>query len=189
MRSVWVLAGVGLMIAAPVRPADAYTDRPIAAVWKEQHLRFLYMGRTSRYSCDGLRDKVRAMLLDLGARRDLTITALGCEYTAARARLGALGPSLNIAFSAPALAQPKLKPLHPGDLGPVDARFETFTITSDAFRNMGIADCELVEEFAHQILPKLATRNLKRDITCVPYQQSGGRFLVRGEILRALPPR
>ena len=32
---------------------------------------FFYTGRTSRYSCDGLRDKVRAMLLDLGARRDI----------------------------------------------------------------------------------------------------------------------
>jgi hypothetical protein len=74
-------------------------------------------------------------------------------------------------------------------LGVVDARFEAFTITGDVFRNMGSADCELVEEFAHQILPKLVTRNLKRDITCVPFQQSGGRFLVRGEILRALPPR
>jgi hypothetical protein len=52
---------------------------------------------------------------------------------------------------------------------------------------MGAADCELVEEFAHQVLPKLATRNLKQDITCVPDQQSGGRFLVRGEILRSLP--
>ena len=189
MRSVWALAGVGLMIAASVWAADAYTGRPIAAVWKEQHLRFFYMGRTSRYSCDGLRDKVRAMLLDLGARRDLRITALGCEYTAARARLGSIGPSLNIVVSTPALPDPKLKPLQPGDLGRVDARFETFTITSDAFRNMGDADCELVEEFAHQILPKLATRNLKQDITCVPFQQSGGRFLVRGEILKTLPPR
>jgi len=52
---------------------------------------------------------------------------------------------------------------------------------------MGLADCELVEAFAQQILPKLATRNVKQDITCVPFQQSGGRFLVQGEILRAVP--
>jgi hypothetical protein len=189
MRSVWALAGVGLTLAASVRPADLDTGKPIAAVWKEQHLRFIYVGRTSRYSCDGLRDKVRAMLFDLGARRDLTITVRGCEYTAARARLGSLGPSLNIVFSAPSLPQPKQKPLHPGDLGAVDSRFEWFTITSDTFRNMDIADCELVEEFAHQILPKLVTRNLKQDIACVPLQRNGGRFLVRGEILRSLPPR
>jgi hypothetical protein len=110
------------------------------------------------------------------------------HYSGAVKRLGSLGASLNIVFSAPALLQPKQKPLHPGDLGVVDARFESFTITGDAFRNMGSADCELVEEFAHQILPKLVTRNLKQDITCAPFQQSG-RFLVRGEILRSLPPR
>lgn len=189
MRSVWVLVGAGVMFAAPVWPAAAGAGNPIAAVWKEQQLRFFYTGRTSRYSCDGLRDKVRAMLLDLGARRDLRITAIGCEEPAPRVRLGSLGPSLNIVFSSPALPEPKRRPLHPGDLAAVDARFESFTITSDAFRNMGVADCELVEEFARQILPKLAARDVKQDIACVPFQQSGGRFLVRGEILRTLPGR
>ena len=37
------------------------------------------MGRTSRYSCQGLRDKMRSLLLDMGARRDLQVTLLGCE--------------------------------------------------------------------------------------------------------------
>jgi hypothetical protein len=144
------------------------------------------MGRTARYSCDGLRDKVRAMLLDLGARRDVKIAAIGCDdYN--RVRVNSVGPSLNIVFSAPALPDAAAKPLHPGDLAATDARFEAFTITSDAFRNMGIGDCELVEEFTRQILPKLATRDLKQDITCVPFQQSGSRFLVQGKILKTLP--
>ena len=189
MRSIWALVGAGLVFAASAWSADAYRGEPIAAVWKEQRLRFSYMGRTSRYSCDGLRDKVRAMLLELGARRDLRIEALGCEGSAAQSRVGAPGPSLNIVFSAPALADARTKRPHAGDPGAVDARFETFTITSDAFRNMGVADCELVEEFAHQILPRLVTRHLRKDITCVPFQQSGGRFLVRGEILRTMPSR
>lgn len=186
MRSVWLFAWA-LMSAVPAWPADTDTGKPMAAVWKEQHLSFFYMGRTSRYSCDGLRDKVRAMLLDMGARRDLEVTAIGCEGTAGRVRLDSLGPSLNIVVSTPALPDTAAKPLHPGDLAAVDARFETFAITNDPFRNMGVADCELVEEFARQILPKLVTRDLKQDITCVPFQQSGGRFLVRGRILRSLP--
>lgn len=188
MRSVWVLVAAGVMLAGSAWPAVAGAGSPaIAAVWQEQHLRFFYTGRTSRYSCDGLRDKVRAMLLYLGARRDLRIAALGCEAPAPRVRFGSLGPSLDILFSAPAKADPKGRPLHPGILAAVDARFEPFTITSDAFRNMGVADCELVEEFARQILPKLVTRDVKQDIACVPFQQSGGRFLVRGEILRTVP--
>jgi hypothetical protein len=167
---------------APMPPAG----NPLAAVWKEQHIDFFYMGRTARYSCDGLRDKVRAMLLDLGARRDLKIMAVGCDDTN-RLHVNSMAPSLSVIFSAPALPDPAAKPLREGDLAATDARFETFTIASDAFRNMGIGDCELVEEFTHQILPKLVTRDLKRDITCLPYQQSGSRFLVKGEILRPLP--
>src|SRR5271170_1760556 len=111
MRFVWLLAPVGLMCVVSAWAADTGTEYPMPAVWKEQHLSFTYMGRTSRYSCDGLRDKVRALLLDLGARRDLKITALGCEDTVARARQGSLGPSLSIVFSAPALPDPSLKPL------------------------------------------------------------------------------
>src|SRR5258707_15163032 len=116
MRSIWALVGAGLVFAASAWSADAYRGEPIAAVWKEQQLRFFYLGRTSRYSCDGLRDKVRAMLLELGARRDLRIEALGCEGSAAQSRLGAPGPSLNIVFSALALPDTKLKPFNPGDL-------------------------------------------------------------------------
>ena len=174
--------------ATAVQPAapTAVTGIPMAAVWREQHLDFFYMGRTARYTCDGLRDKVRAMLLDLGARRDLKIAAIGCEDSG-RMRANSPEPRLNIIFSAPALPDPSMKPLHEGDLKATDARFESFTIASDAFRNLGLGDCELVEEFSHQILPKLVTRALKRDITCVPFQASGGRFLVRGEILKPLP--
>jgi hypothetical protein len=183
-----MLAGAGLMLLAQVAPARADSGEAIAAVWKEQRLSFFYMGRTSRYSCEGLRDKVRAMLLDLGARRDLQLTALGCEDGAQRARLASSGPSLHIVFSAPAPADSGRKPPPAGEAG-MEARFGAFTITSDPFRNMGLADCELVEAFARQILPKLVTRDVKQDITCVPFQQSGGRFLVRGEVLRAVPRR
>jgi len=136
-----------------------------------------------------LPDPVRAMLLDLGARRDLSITAQGCEAPAAQVRLASPGPTLNIVVNTPVLPDAKLKPPRAEELQQLAARFEPFTITSDAFRNMGVADCELVEDFAQQILSKFVTRGLKQDISCVPFQQSGGRYLVRGEILRALPPR
>ena len=191
MRFIWALSVMGLMLAAASRPVDAEsgTGVPIAAVWKEQHLNFFHMGRTSRYSCEGLRDKVRAMLLDLGARRDIRVTAPGCVNAAAPTQSDPPGRSLNIVVSTPALPEASAKPLRPGDLAAVDARFEAFTITSDAFLNMAVADCELVEEFSRQILPKLVTRNLTQHIACMPFQQSGGRFLVRGEILRTLSQR
>jgi len=185
MRAIWVTAGIGLLFALPLRAADPVVGSPFPAVWKEQRLEFSYMGRTARYSCQGLRDKMRSLLLDLGARRDLQVALLGCDESAPLGR-GYLGPRLSLIFSSPALPSASAKPLHPGDLSVVDARYEPFTLTSDAFRNYGVGDCELVEEFAREILPRLSARNVKQDITCLPYQTSGSRFFVRGEILRAV---
>jgi hypothetical protein len=174
----------GALFALPLWAADPVVGGLFPAVWKEQRLEFSYMGRTARYSCQGLRDKMRSLLLDLGARRDLQVALLGCDESAPLGR-GYIGPRLSLIFSSPALPDPSVKPLHAGDLTAVDARYEPFTLTSDAFRNYGVGDCELVEEFAREILPRLSARNVKQDITCVPYQASGSRFLVRGEILRA----
>ena len=73
------------------------------AVWKEQHLEFSYAGRTSRYSCDGLREKVRAMLLDLGVRRDVKMTPLRCDDADPLHGDGG-GSRIKIVFSSPALS-------------------------------------------------------------------------------------
>src|SRR5271154_6537793 len=185
MRAFWISAGVGLCFALPIWAADPVVGSPFRAVWKEQRLEFSYEGRTARYSCQGLRDKMRSLLLDLGARRDLQVALLGCNESAPLGR-GYLGARLSLTFSAPALPDASAKPLHPGDLAVVDAHYEPFTLTSDAFRNYGVGDCELVEEFAREILPHLSARNVKQDITCIPYQAIGSRFFVRGEILRAV---
>ena len=184
MRVYWIIAGVGLFLALPLWAADPVAGSPLQAVWKEQHLDFAYIGRTARYSCQGLREKMRSLLLDLGARRDLQVSLYSCDESESLRR-GYLGPRLSLVFSTPALPDASAKPLHAGDLVPVNARYEPFTLTSDAFRNYGVGDCELVEEFARDILPHLSTRNVKQDITCIPYQASGSRYFIQGEILRA----
>jgi hypothetical protein len=119
----------------------------------------------------------------------LSVTAPGCARPTAPVRLATAGPSLAVVFSTPALPDAKSQPLRAGYLTAAAARFETFSITADVFRNMGAADCELVQDFARQILPTLATRDLTQDIDCVTYPQGGARFLVKGEILKSLPER
>lgn len=167
--------GTGVTLAADA-PA---TTQP--SVWKQYKLDFHYFGRTSRYSCDGMRDKVRALLLEMGVRKDMRLSTYGCEI--GRIELRGMNPGLSIQFSAP---------VAPGTAGaedkPFDARYAAFDFHQDAFRNLNIGDCELVEEFAKQVLPLLSVRNLKQDITCVPYQQSGGSYRVSGEVLRAIAP-
>ncbi len=185
----WIAAAVlagSAAIAADEAPAPAAAGTP--AVWKAQRIEFNYFGRTSRYTCDGIRDKLRALLVEVGARPDLTVTAVGCEPSGDLRHLNDFIPNVGLDFSAPALPDPEAKPLRAGDLAGVAAHYVPFRITTDAFRNMGYGDCELVDEFARQVLPRLATRNLQKDITCIPQQLIGSHYSIRGEILKALPP-
>ena len=182
MRAVCWIVGAGLLAGAILRAADLpASGRPLPAVWREQHVTFSYAGRTSRYSCDSLAQKLKALLLELGARFDLKVRDLRCDPR---------DTSLELSFSSPVLPSTDARPAHAGDLQAVDARFERFTLTDDEFRNFGSADCELIAEFVHQVLPRLASRNVRADIDCVSYQdqKTGSRYLVRGEILRTLPP-
>src|SRR6266699_5840765 len=64
----WAAAGEG---GAPAAGGEA--------VWTPRELLFIYQGFTARYSCDGLRDKVRSILLELGAREDLKVTETPCS--------------------------------------------------------------------------------------------------------------
>ncbi|MFI4890846.1 MAG: hypothetical protein ACHQIL_09970 [Steroidobacterales bacterium] len=178
-------AVVATMLAAA--SAVAGDSTPVAAVWKEQHIDFVYFGRTSRYSCEGIRDKLRAILRNLGVRRDVGVVVVPCDDFAGPGPLPDRSPTVHLVFFAPSVPVTDAKPLHPGDLAPLDAQFEGFSITADAFRNMEPGDCELVEDFVRQVMPKLVTRNVSKDITCIPYQLSGSHYWVRGEVLKALP--
>jgi hypothetical protein len=173
-----------LLLAAWAALAD--TGDSLPAVWKDQHLRLTYLGRTSRYSCDGLREKVRTLLIELGARRDLKVAAVSCAELGEQLQAGNFIPSVDVSFASPALPDPAARPRHAEDAAAVEARFEPFVITNDAFRNMGMGDCELVQDFARQILPKLAVRDVTVDITCVPHEESGSRYLIRGWVLKPL---
>src|SRR5262245_47761701 len=77
------LASVPLW-AAPLWAAETSTDS-VPAVWADKELTFVYLGFTTRYSCDGLRDKMRGVLLDLGAdKKTLKVTQLGCSSSTGR---------------------------------------------------------------------------------------------------------
>jgi len=181
---------LGLALVATIltaSPSVGAQDAAVPAVWKEQSIHFYYFGRTSRYSCDGMRDKLRAILETMGVRRDMKAVAIGCAATGDVRNLFESSPSVDLVFSSPSLPDASAKPVHPGDLTPLDAQYEAFTIATDAFQNMQVGDCELVEEFVRQILPKLTTRDVHSDITCIPHELSGSHYSVRGEVLKSPP--
>jgi hypothetical protein len=159
--------------------ADAATEVADAqpATWTAKELTFTYQGFTTRYSCDGLRGKVRSALLILGARRkDLTVNESGCSrpdggpepFPGVRIKMQVLTP-----VAAAATPDAKTVAAH---WKAVDLRLDR-----DALSESG--DCELLEQIKQSILPLFTTRNIKYSSTCVPHQLSPGGTILRADVL------
>ena len=103
-------------------------------------------------------------------------------------RRGYLGPKLGSGLFLSGIAGPAPKPAHAGDLLPVDARYEPFTLTRwRCLQEHRVGDCELVEEFVREILPRLSARvAFKQDITwCITLPGHGQPiFCPRGDLAR-----
>lgn len=176
-RGIWL----AVCLACPWAGPAIAEGTEVAAVWKRFEVDFHYLGFTTRYSCDGLRDKVRQLLLHAGVRKDLKITTRGCEVGYGRI---AEMPSLKIVFWAPELPEAGSR-----DVGePALARWKRVTIERNQPRGLEWGDCELVEQFRDRLLPELTVRAISDDTHCVPHQLIGNRIGLAFEVLAALPP-
>jgi len=75
-------AGIGALaiaVMASAMPVGA-EEAPagISAVWRKQEISFTLFGGGSVYTCGALEQKIRAILLDLGARDDLEVNISAC---------------------------------------------------------------------------------------------------------------
>ena len=140
-----------------VAAADAET-----AVWTPKELTFVFMGFTAHYSCDGLQDKIRHVLGQLGARSDFKVDYYGCSspfgtpdpFPGVRIRMHVLQP---------AAADNKSAEL-------VGARWQRTSLRLDKDPVWEASDCELLEQIRQKILPLFATRNVDFASNCVPHQ-------------------
>ena len=66
-RAGWRSTGAAAEVAAPQAEV-------VAGAWQHHKVTFDYTGFTSLYSCDGLEDHVRQILLHLGARKDVKVS-------------------------------------------------------------------------------------------------------------------
>jgi hypothetical protein len=173
VSSAWGAEAGSPSASAPASGAPAESQ---PAVWTDKDLTFVYLGFTTRYSCDGLRDKVRAVLLDLGAqKKDLKVQQLGCSsamgrpdpFPGVRVKMRVLQPASGTAGDeAPVAAHWK----------PVDLKLrDSFTTDS--------GECELVEQIRHKIVPLFATRNVDLKTNCIPHQATATRPTLKLEVL------
>ena len=168
------LAGA-LVVSLPVQAA---TPTSVEAVWVARHVTFIYQGFTTRYSCDGLRDKIHEMLTRLGAR-ELKVRQIGCTRVVGVEYFP--GVQVKMEVLVPAESE------H-GKTGPVVAAHWQNVVLMP--RNAGIdeqGECELIEQFKETFLPLFTTRHISYQSTCIPHQITLGTHL-SAEVLMPTPP-
>jgi hypothetical protein len=169
-----------LSAAALAQPGEEVAPAaPAWAVWTPKELRFTYMGFTSHYSCDGLRDKMRAILLQLGARPDMKLRETPCAGPLGRpTEFPGVTVNMNVltAFD-PTRANAKETP--------VPAHWKSIMISTDRDPLREAGDCELIEQVKSRVLPLFTTRNVEYRSTCIPNQLQIGGTQLKAEVLIA----
>jgi hypothetical protein len=188
--------------AAPAPDAAATVD----AVWVEHKVNFTYMPLTSYYSCDGLRDKVRWILTQLGARPGFTVRSRGCiEVTGPE-----LFPGVEIVAALPAEATPELLEQLADDASkrqlaaratgkpdpvteataqfPARVKRVAFESGRTTFSDLQDGDCELMEQLVrNDVFGKLGARVVEAQTHCVPRQVTLGAVRMTVDVLEPVP--
>jgi hypothetical protein len=171
-----------LIGCAALASSTAWADSPPPrepGVWQKHEYSFVFMGFTSTYSCDGLADKIKLLLIAAGARPD------------AKSRPGACASG----FGRPdkfARADLTFYTLAPGNADTpgaphVDGIWRPVVFADHSPRELAVGDCELIEQFRHNVVPMFSTRNIEDRTTCVPNQESGSLISLRFESFAAAP--
>ncbi len=174
----------GILVWALLAVMPAVADEPesdeVSAAWKRYEIDLVYMGFTTRYTCGGLKSKVKLLLNYVGVRPDMKIMERGCEYGYQKV---ADMPHLKLVFYAAAIPEDGSR-----DAGePVLGLWKSVSIKRNQPRGLDWGDCEMVEQFRDRVLSKLTMRNVAGDVNCIPHQLVGNRIDLRFEILAGVP--
>jgi hypothetical protein len=192
MKHAWLLfaglaAGTGWDVqATDIAGVPALSAAPPAAQWVQRSLDYTYFGFTDKFSCDGLRDTVRDVLLALGARKqDLKIRSRGCIKLEGPESF----PGVSAQFSV-------LVPVTPDDIGKVGraaanpTQWKTVDLVRLNQEGRDAAPCELLEQLKAKALPLFTSRNLQFSSSCYPHSITTGEIKFTVDVLQpaARPP-
>jgi len=175
------LAVVMAIIGATLPPGSARADdqastgSPAPGTWQSHKYSFQFMGFTSTYSCDGLADKLKTLLLAAGARADVKSRPGACASGFGRPDKFARA---DLTFSTLTPDQGNTG----SDSKPVTGVWRPVVISAFSPRTLRVGDCEVVEQFRSQVLPMFAARNIASNTTCIPHQESGSVIDLRFEV-------
>jgi hypothetical protein len=150
----------------------------VPAHWVERKFRFVYQGFTTRYSCQGLRDKVRDVLLQLGARAsDLSVRQIACTTGFSQPDPN---PSVGGTFYV-------LEPASGTTEQPLDAAWQRVNVSVGRGGLDTAGQCELVEQVKQRILPLFTTRNVAFQPRCIPHKLTPSGSSLSVEVLKPAP--
>jgi hypothetical protein len=175
--------------AAATPPASAATPAPGGdaartaqpARWTQRKIYFTYLGFTTHYSCEGLTDKVRGVLLQLGARKaDMNVHEAGCT---SRAGEPTPFPAVQGTFSVLEPVAPTEASSSSGAAGVVVAHWQPVNVRFDHQDLDMSGQCELLEQVQQHILPLFPARNVQFKSLCIPHQLTAGGNSLQAEVL------
>lgn len=183
MHNFRLIAFFIILLAGSVGFAQATEKGPgagsdmLAAEWQHRTMEIHYSGITTRFSCSGLEDRVKAILVHFGARKDAKVSAYGCPGPDQPSRIAVV----DVDFYS-------LAPVSGGSsAGTVQAYWNTRELQPDHPFFMSAGDCELVREMKDVISKSFTLKDLKYDTDCSPHELSLNGFHVRATALMALP--
>ncbi|MBV8741155.1 MAG: hypothetical protein JOZ12_05175 [Sinobacteraceae bacterium] len=192
--AVAAVAAGSALAAAAEGTRQGSEDEAQSAVWTAKELTFVYQGFTSKYSCDGLRDKMYTLLLQLGARKqDLKVNEYGCinfsrpdPFPGVKVRMSVLQPVSGASNTAGSKSNDKSADRSGDQSGePVPAHWKSVELQPDRVDfTTGSGSCELMEQVHSKVLPLFATRNVDFRSTCIPHQATPGGTSLRLEVLQ-----
>jgi len=148
-----------------------------SAVWAPKELNFAYQGFTTRYSCDGLQERMRDVLLKLGARPDLRVRGYGCTQLVGPDPFAGVSIKMNVLQPAGKQGGPAV-PVHWQRVDLLTGLYEHDPVDA-------AADCELIGQIKQKILPLFATRNVDYRSTCETHHLVPGGTRLKAEVLVA----
>ena len=158
---------------------SSVTSAGESAVWVPKELNFVYRGFTTKYSCDGLQEKMRRILLQLGARDDLKVMRFGCL-------------SVNSPETTPGvrIIMHVLQPASGAAAQTVAAQWKTVDVLADRDPSKAALDCELIAQLDREVLPLFATRQVDYSAACSAYTPLVGGTRLKADVLVAdtVPP-
>jgi hypothetical protein len=180
LSSAAALALAGICAAACVAPAPATNGKVVTATWQHHHVNFSYFGITTLYSCTGLENDIRSLLLYFGARKDAKVSAQGCPQ-------GPDVPSRQAIINADfySLTPGTAPNSPPSDV--VQAQWVPVVVNPRQPYFMSGGDCELIFEMKDLISNNFSLRNLDYRTDCVPREINIEGFSIKAEALTARP--